>query len=458
MNHQRSQQQTSLTAFPGRRSQSSSDVPMPMDTGLEGDVLGALMRTPDARRFVLMLDEGCFADPVHSLLFSAIQKLAMKGKSTSVAVLASQLGPSQLESLGGRAFLEGLIADSEGLETVLAETIANLRSLSNRREAIRAAQELIAKAVNPETSPEEAMSFCARRLQTGMAKGGSAEMRTKREVAAVAIDERLNAGPAITTGIVGLDQLILGGLRPRQFIVIEGDFGRGKTAIGATVSDNLNAQGVPNLYATLESTAEEIEMRMVARRLGLRMSWTFDETHPGFEKLRKNRDTYVNEIPDFTAYVELRRPSIDRLHREILKAKALYGTRVVILDYFQCIGGFEKGMKEDTFWFDMGEALRDIAKDEDLAIVVLAQAVKKTEEALRQTSTLLLRLIRDVNDDAMHFEIHKTNDSPYGCTDRSATPLIVLDPAGPHVRDSNAEDATRAAQRDGSNNEGGAKA
>ena len=188
-------------------------------------------------------------------------------------------------------------------------------------------------------------------------------------------------------------------------------------------------------------------MRMVARRLNLRMAWTYDQSHPGFAKMRDKRDDYLDKVPDKTIYLEMRKPDTDALRREILRAKNEFGVRVVIIDYIQCIGGQEKGQREDRFWFDVGRSLRDIAKEEDLAILAAAQDDKVTSIPLRQTSTLLLSMTRDGNDDAMHFEIEKTNDSPYGGTDRATSPPIILDPAGPHVRDSKPEDITMRLQR-----------
>ncbi|ARJ66038.1 hypothetical protein WV31_10405 [Magnetospirillum sp. ME-1] len=441
----------SVRSLPGRAPSSALlNVPMPSDTDLEAFVLGGLLSSSasEAKKHVLALDETCFSDGVLRRLYSAALSVVMKGRDPSPQVVGFEIGRDALEAFGGSAFLGDLASRGEGSASCMADAIVSLRLAANRREAISAALELIAAASNEECAPEEAMSTCFRRLRAGMAQGGTGLMRTKREVAATAIDERLACGPAITTGIVELDKLILGGIRPRTFVVIESSYGSGKSALLATVSDNINLQGVKTLYITLESTAEELEMRMVARRMNLRMAWTFDESHEGFAMMRANRDAYVEQVPDNVVYLELRNPTVDTLHREILRAKHRYGIQVVILDYVQCIGGMEKGIREETFWFGVGRALRDIAKEEDLAILAAAQDDKRTAVALRQSSSLLLVMERDINDDAVHFHVEKTNDSPYGRTDRGTHAPIILDPAGPHVRDARGEDITTRIQRD----------
>jgi replicative DNA helicase len=451
------QPSTHVRPFTNRRPHSDGmDIPMPSDPELESIVLGGILSsgsTTDAKKHVFSLDEGCFHDPVLRRLFAAAHSLVMKGRTVSPSLMAIELGKDALEGFGGSAMLTDLASRGVDVGCSMPEAISTLRGLANRREGMASARELLARLADPEANPEEAMSFCSRRLIEGLANGGTGSMRSKLEVAQTAIDERLNATPAITTGIKALDGFILGGLRPRTFIVFESSFGRGKSALLATIADNLNAQGVMTLYITLESTAEELEMRMVARRMNLRMGWTYDQSHPGFAKMRDKRDDYLAKVPDKTMYLEMRKPDIRQLRQEILHAKNEYGVKVVIIDYIQCIGGQEKGTREDRFWFDVGRNLRDIAKEEDLAIIAAAQDDKVTSIPLRQTSTLLLSMTRDGNDDAMHFEIEKTNDSPYGGTDRSTSPPIILDPAGPHVRDSRAEDVTLRLQRGLANGE-----
>jgi replicative DNA helicase len=430
-----------VRAIPGRRLRTGDgDAPMPSDPELEADALGCLLSGRGGSEHLLSLDGGCFHDPILRRLYEAMSALALRGRATTPAVICVELGTDGVEAIGGREFLTALASRGAGLETSFPRVASELRALSARRAAIAAAQELISRALDPKTNPDEAISACSRRLIEGMATGGSATMRRKSQVSASAIDERLGAGAAITTGIVAFDPLLMGGLRPRTFVVVESEYAKGKTALCSTIADNLNAADVKVLYITCESSAEDIELRMVARRLGVRLEWTYDETHPGFAKLRANRDAYVERMPDNVVYVELKNPTVDDIHREILRAKHRYGVRVAFLDYVQCIGGFEKGMKEETFWYDVGYRLRSIAKEEDLCVFAVAQADKRTAQALRETSTLLLRLHREENDSGMHFTTEKSNDGPYGSTERSASPSILLDPCGPHVRDAVPED------------------
>jgi circadian clock protein KaiC len=77
-------------------------------------------------------------------------------------------------------------------------------------------------------------------------------------------------GAAISTGISGLDQLLLGGLTPNRMYLIEGRPGTGKTTLAVQFLLEGHARGETCLYVALSETAEEL--RAVAASHG----WSMD--------------------------------------------------------------------------------------------------------------------------------------------------------------------------------------
>ena len=73
--------------------------------------------------------------------------------------------------------------------------------------------------------------------------------------------------PPTPTGLSRLDEFLQGGLRPGIFHALGGAAKVGKTIITATLSGNLDRQGIPHLVAALDSSDEEFAQLKVARHL-----------------------------------------------------------------------------------------------------------------------------------------------------------------------------------------------
>jgi circadian clock protein KaiC len=64
--------------------------------------------------------------------------------------------------------------------------------------------------------------------------------------------------PRISTGVVGLDDILNGGLTAQRLYLIEGSPGAGKTTLGLQFLLDGVAKGEPGLYITLSETADEL--------------------------------------------------------------------------------------------------------------------------------------------------------------------------------------------------------
>ena len=434
-------------------------VEMPNDFELEADVLGAILSIDGGTRHLATLEDGCFFDANHQQVFKASYDLMAEGKPASTSNVAARLKRTVLDGLvsesgaTGRGYLAELASRGAGMEIGLTDAIAQLWRLFYCRTGIQSGQELIARCLNPDDNPEESMSACERRLREGMASGAGGSLRERREVIAAAIDERLNAGEVFSTGIKALDVMTGGGARVGQMVTVEARSGAGKTALMASTAASLAAQGAKVLVFCLESTPEDYETRMLACWLNVTQGQMLDSGDLGHAKLEHNRDHYLDNVPDNIVYCELDRPTLKVLHREILRAKFKFGVTHVIIDAFQNIGGRAdwKGPVEE-FNKEVAKGLRSIMKRERINIWQTSQVDAKAFDALWCNSTIYLRVTREENDFEMHFEVMKNTDGVAGTmattTARSTCPSIVLDPAGPHVRDAKPEDMSRASQRD----------
>ena len=79
------------------------------------------------------------------------------------------------------------------------------------------------------------------------------------------------------TGVHGLDDILVGGLRRGRVYLLEGSPGTGKTTIAARFLIEGAAQGEPGLYITLSETEEELRETMVSH------GWDFAQPNKIFE-------------------------------------------------------------------------------------------------------------------------------------------------------------------------------
>jgi replicative DNA helicase len=94
------------------------------------------------------------------------------------------------------------------------------------------------------------------------------------------IDARSSGAPAsdtVATGFPSLDRVLAGGLRRKDLVVLGGDVGSGKSALGLGIAMRAAAAGVPTLYFSGEMGPE----RMMERALAIEGRASIDELRQG---------------------------------------------------------------------------------------------------------------------------------------------------------------------------------
>jgi replicative DNA helicase len=94
------------------------------------------------------------------------------------------------------------------------------------------------------------------------------------------IDARTGGAPAsdtVATGFASLDRMLAGGLRRKDLVVLGGDVGSGKSALGLGVAMRAAAAGVPTLYFSGEMGPE----RLMERALAIEGRTSIDDLRQG---------------------------------------------------------------------------------------------------------------------------------------------------------------------------------
>ncbi|MDP9044452.1 MAG: circadian clock protein KaiC [Pseudomonadota bacterium] len=161
-----------------------------------------------------------------------------------------------------------------------------------------------------------------------------------------------------STGVVGLDQILGGGLTPSRMYLFEGAPGTGKTTFALRFLMSGVAAGEPGLYITLSETASElravvdshgwsldgIEVHELGHELGVGPSTQQTILHPSEIELGETISAVIEEIEArnpgrvvFDSLSEMRLLAQDplRYRRQILALKQFFSTRactVLLLD------------------------------------------------------------------------------------------------------------------------------
>lgn len=173
-----------------------------------------------------------------------------------------------------------------------------------------------------------------------------------------------------STGITCLDRAMLGGFFPNRMYAFCGAEKSGKTTLAHTISYNLDQAGVKHLYIAMEMGAHEIQEKNVARDLRLNpMNFI---NNPAVIKQRMTDATFRGNIIYSDAFGA---PLQDILMRVML-AKARFGIKGFIVDYWQLIEGKPKQATKAEYLLQVAQDIAAFTKRNGLWCMLLAQLNK----------------------------------------------------------------------------------
>lgn len=414
-----------------------------VDIDLEAQIIGAVLSDGAQWPSVSFLQEEHFSDPAHRRIWRAFGEICGSGQKISSVSISLSMG-HEFEDLGGRTWLSALASLGDLVSMALVDAAEQLRQMAQWRQLsgmLKIIQELVEKR---DCTSEEAFSRVIQSAQQSLASGRPTS-RTKREVARAAITDALSDRTLVTTGITDLDYLMQGGIQRRRLYGIGGLFGRGKTILVGTVSENLNIDGVKHCVISLETPPEDVEIRNCARALKLNASQIFDTGDRMHHRFAGNAKRYIDEMTDHTVYEYLPGATYHEIQRAILQAKHRHGIEGFILDYWQLIRGREKGQSEQGHLRNVADLLASICRRENLWGIITVQADQYgvptiCPEGPLTACSLYVCLKRDENGSVAWFETMKSNHTRYADTGHAGAPNMIFDHVGPHFRDARGED------------------
>lgn len=205
--------------------------------------------------------------------------------------------------------------------------------------------------------------------------GAETAMPEALEDVLAAPDEQTDA---VWSGWPSLDK-IMGGFRRKEFVIIAGRPGSGKSTVADNIATALACSGIPVALFSLEMSCSALAKRRLCaearvdstRVLQRRLTDDDRAALRHAEKTLRKIPLLVDDTPGPTV------TQIRRRIRRLLQQEP--GLRVVFIDYF---GLIQKGVGEKR-WEQMSsnaKELQQIAKEFDITLVVLSQLGRQVEQ------------------------------------------------------------------------------
>jgi replicative DNA helicase len=186
------------------------------------------------------------------------------------------------------------------------------------------------------------------------------------------IDERLAGAPAgdtVPTGYASLDRLLAGGPRRRDLVVLAGDVGSGKSALGLGIAVRAAAAGTPTMYFSGEMGPE----RVLERALAMEAKVSVDD-------LRQARLDDLSRAAVGAAAIRLRdtplliKPLLGADFAEVSDALDIVPRRqLLVVDSLQLTTPPRPSVRLEQRVAQSVRALKALAVARDLVVLVIAQ-------------------------------------------------------------------------------------
>lgn len=351
----------------------------------EQSVLGGLLIDSGSIDRLGNLEEAAFYSLAHKLIYRAIRKQASSGKQWDVITVAEMLDAhKKLEEVGGLQYIGSLAANVPSSANI-SRYADIVREHSMRRDIMHAAAELTELAASKTGDIAVAMDKVQSRL---MAITEGVKTDEPRSIADVirehlnTIEKRLEGGrKGIQTGLEALDDILNGGWHRGQVVVLAARPSMGKTALSLHNAIHAAQSGYGVLYLSMEMVAGELADRALSSlgriTLGNVLTGKMSDGEWG------GITAATGKMQDIALHI-LDKPGLNffQLATCARRHKRKHGLDLLVVDYLQLMAG-DSDDKRHSQIEEITRNLKTLAKELDVAVLLLSQLSRKTEEARR---------------------------------------------------------------------------
>ena len=309
-----------------------------------------------------------FMQPVHRAIWGVIRGLVRDNTVVTPAAVLARLGDTELGD-DVRAYLGGL----SGIVTLSAasprDAIRLVREMANRRRLADRARELEEMAMSPDSLPADAINAVSPALEE-IRLDRQVKPRSLREIALRIADGMNEALPCYATGLPRLDAALGGGIFAKKLYGIAARRKCGKTITAGTIAGNIAMAGTPVLFFALEMGEEGIAQRIIAKQLRTNSIAFLRRTNEHLQADTRRWAESCNVPLFFEDRPGLEFGVLKSLASEYV---ARHGVKVIVIDYWQLVGGRQRAQSKVDHLDGVAQWLADFAKGAGAAVIMPAQ-------------------------------------------------------------------------------------
>lgn len=236
----------------------------------EKAVLGAVLLRNEVLPIVAMrVKAEDFYVPAHGLVFECMNSVGGRNEPIDVLTLSAELGRrKRINAVGGMQFLGELVEATP--TTAHAEAHAQLvAELATVRRIGALGATLVDRALDPAFSSEQLQAYTTEslaRVARTRAASNCVALRAELEALYEDLGAEADPSPPRSTGLRDLDELLGGGLRSDQLIIIAARPAMGKSSLAQQIAANIARAPLRQvcLFFSLEMPRRELVLRLLA--------------------------------------------------------------------------------------------------------------------------------------------------------------------------------------------------
>lgn len=367
---------------------SANDISRSIPQAVEAEqfVLGALMSDNDAIDRIGDLRAEHFFRGDHRAIYSEIVDMLANGAGVDIITVFERLkSKGRDQDTGGLSYLNSLVSNTVSSANI-GRWATSIRDRAQKRGLLSVASDIQDKVG---TSPDDAntlIDHAAAKLEA------LAEARIKREPKLVrehmathmaVLDERMEGKMrVIPTGLPDLDDILSGGIRPGNVVVLGARPSVGKTALGLSLAANVaHEYGV--LVLSLEMTQTELNDRLIAMlgRVPLDSVLKARESDSHFWNSLTATAHKINELSLVTD--DQGGLNLLDVRNKARAAKRKHGIDLLIIDYLQLMHGRDDSQTRNYQLEEISRGMKALAKELSIGVIELVQLNRAADGGTR---------------------------------------------------------------------------
>jgi len=366
----------------------------PQDIGAEQAIIGAIMLdSPALNRVLEIIGADDFYSPAHQKIFSSALDLYNSNTPCDIVTVSNNMQEKgELDKIGGRAYLAGLIEDVSSIANVY-HYARIVKRKSVLRNLISAAGEISEKSFNSgmdvddilDEAQQAIFSISEFRTQRVLVPFGTVLKDTMGHIENLM--DRKDSITGVPTGFTKIDELTAG-MQKGDLIIVAARPSMGKTAFALDIARRVAYDyKIATAVFSLEMSKEQLAMRMLSA-----------DAKVDSQKIRKgflppadwqklvdsagnlyNAPLYVDDTPAITVL---------EMKSKARRLAADKGLGMIIVDYLQLMRGNSGRESREQEISEISRSLKALAKELNVPIIALSQLNRKVEDRVSRIPQL----------------------------------------------------------------------